>query len=269
MKQSTKSHLGLLCLSLVFLNACGQADAIIDAVTAKPSLTQLVDQSVNQASTAMSGAVFQLQTQTGANPVGAFVGGGAGNKAISSLPGYHKFPLSQLSTITFEAKRTTGSTLLYLNLIVDLDCTLDEDLSNTTAATIANIRANRKILSVDQFTVVALDDSYSSYTVNAIDSIWLAVGTAGGLPANNPGGTLITFLATYPNACIINGVADDGGMGREVGVGCQTGAGLATSAPAYCGKLVNGIVFAVGSSSTATQETWLIRKIKVNSTEYQ
>jgi hypothetical protein len=261
----------LICASS--LSACGNAKIEVvsggSTPTPTPGLVQVIDHSVNFASATYSGGLLSVRTEaTSASPVGSYVGGGTGNKSIAGLPMFDRLPLSSLTSISYEAKSIAGSGGIYLNLIVDLDCVANEDFS-TASFTIANARSNRKILLVDLWTVTALDDGYSSYSVAATDSRWLAVGGSGGLPGTDPGQPLSTFVASYPNACILNGISADGGVGRAVGTGCQTGAGLATSAPGYCGKSASGVLFVLGGSTSLSLSEWAIRKITVNSTALQ
>ncbi|MGE0763379.1 MAG: hypothetical protein AB7N80_08875 [Bdellovibrionales bacterium] len=269
-------HLQQLCFisAVGFLVACGGGGGTgagggnTPAETA--TLADVQDQSVNLASVeVIDGRILMTTVPTGANPIGQFLGAGIGNKAIASFDDHHRFPIAQLSRIIYEAKSITGSNPPYLNLMVDLDCVLDEDLTTGTSLLIADIRNRRKIILVETFAQTALDDGYVGYTINATDSNWLAVGGAGGLPGAAPGQPLSTFVASFPDACIINGAVDDPGLGRAVGPGCQTGAALSNLDPAYCGDPYNGIAFVLGDSTNLAANQWNIRKITVNNTDYQ
>lgn len=229
-------------------------------------LTDFVDQSINNAGVDVINMDLYLTTiSSPANPIGAFVGGGQGNKAMAGLDSYDRYALSQLNSISFEAKSNSSSGSMYLNLLVDLDCVLNE----STTATIADIRANRKILIADTFIETPKDDGYVEYSITKNTPNWLAVGGAGGLPASGPGATLTTFIANYPNACIVNANTADGGLGREVGAGCQTAAPLATTAPGYCGKSTHGILFILGDSVNLNFHQWMVRKISINNFVYR
>lgn len=255
----------LLAASLIQCAGSGPTAASgSNSPTATGSISDMVDHSVNNASVDLLGDELVLTTiATPQSPIGAFVGGGRGNKVLAGMPDYHRFALSQLESIAFESKNVSASGYMYLNLIVDLDCQLNESAS----ATIADLRANRKVLVVNTFTETAKDSGYTSYAIAKGDAHWLQVG-GGALPANEPGAPLSAFLSSHPNACIVNSTSADGGLPREVGTGCQTGAALATTAPGYCGRAVSGILFILGDSTTLTQNNWKLRKVTVNNKAY-
>ena len=265
------SHIVMIIIFTIGLVACSQKMNVVanrggsNTPSEIDSLASVLDESINNAGVNLINQDLILTTiASPANPVGAFVGGGQGNKSLAGLADFDRFALAELNKISFEAKTLSSSGYMYLNLVVDLDCVLDE----SDTATIADLRANRKILIASIFTQTAKDNDYREYSILKDDAHWLAVGGAGGLPSSEPGGTLGTFIASYPNACIVNVTSADGGLGRQVGVGCQTGAALATTAPGYCGKPTSGVLLILGDSVNLSAHEWSVRKITINNHEY-
>jgi len=98
-----------LPLAVLLLDGCGIAVRAVTGPAAPPALTDLIDASINSASAAMNGPARELVNEaSAAHPVGAFVGGGTGNKAILEIPGFDRLPIGALRTITAEAVRTVG-----------------------------------------------------------------------------------------------------------------------------------------------------------------
>jgi hypothetical protein len=215
-------------------------------------LSSLQNQSVNNATATYSNGLISIAGLSNTTvPVGSFVGGGTGHKPILGVPGFHQLKLSNLKSISYESKLNSGVLPLYLNLQIDLDCNLNEDI---TTALISDIRLNRKIIVVNLFTATPVDSGYTEYKVQDSDSMWSIVGgPIGGLPAHTSGtgAALTTFLITYPNVCVIDGTVTDGGLKRNASnLTCVTGAGLPTSAPAYCGATHSGILVLAGGSTS-------------------
>ena len=78
-------------------------------------------------------------------------------------------------------------------------------------------------------------------------------------------------FATYPNACIVDGISGDGGLWRNTTIApatCNTGAGLLATAPATCALPHAGALVAVGGSTNLTVQNWDMNLVRVNNRYY-
>lgn len=203
------------------------------------------------------------------NPVGSFVGGGQGNKAILQLNQFDKLKLSDLNYIDIEYKTIIagGGNVPYLNLVVDLDCIFDEDLN---VLTLSQLRARRRVVvwhSLFAGSSVATDNGFTIYSSSNTQNGFAIVGAPQLGMSANPSSyqTLNQFdFTTYPNACIINGVNGDGGLPRNTSnATCNTGAALPGTASADCGKNMTGIFVNTGDSMNTANYSVQIRKITI------
>jgi hypothetical protein len=200
---------------------------------------------------------------TAANPAGRFVGGGTGNKAIVQLDGFDGLKLSDLAGVELDAKLVTGAASnFYMNFLVDLDCVKNEDL---TTMTIADIRANRRIIVWIPGAGVVQPDGYTRYNVSPTDSQWLIVGSPTLSMGPNPSGPATPLgLTGFPNACIVDGVSADGGLPRNLNVpACVTGAALPTTASASCGAAHKGALILLGDSNNLAAKTYNVKRVKI------
>jgi len=201
------------------------------------------------------------------NPIGSFVGGGRGNKAILQLNQFNRLKLSELNYIGIEYKTiiASGGNVPYLNLVIDLDCVFDEDVN---ALTLNELRARRRIIvwhslfagsnstDVNGFTKYESYSNQNGFAIVGAPQLGMSAN-----PSNYQ--TLNQFdFTTYPDACIINGVNGDGGLPRNVSNPvCNTGASLAGTVTADCGKNMNGIFVNVGDSMNTSNYSVQIKNI--------
>jgi hypothetical protein len=253
------------------------ADAVItaSAVAAMPQL--------NSASLSVDGGVLTMRTNTTtvANAIGAFVGGGRGNKAVLQIPGLHGTKLSDLKNVSFEVRFVDGRRNLapYFNLLVDLTC---NKAAPAPGATLADMRAQRRMV---LFTPAAPGgsyitnppgtDSFSTISFTNESAGWYMTGSPalGMVPHTNTTatGSLTAFdFAQYPDACIVDGVSGDGGLFRDAAANaeCGTAAGLAGTAPAACGKAHAGALLSISDSESAAGREWQVRSLKINARSY-
>jgi len=203
------------------------------------------------------------------NPVGSFVGGGQGNKAILQLNQFDRMKLSDLNYVDIEYKTIIagGGNVPYLNFVVDLDCVFDEDLS---VLTLTQLRARRRVIvwhSLFAGSSTATDSGFTKYSSANSQNGFAIVGTPQLGMSANPSSyqTLSQFdFTTYPNACIVNGVNGDGGLPRNTSnATCNTGAALPGTASADCGKNMAGIFVNTGDSMNTANYSVQIRKITI------
>jgi hypothetical protein len=206
-----------------------------------------------------------LTPATAANPVGAFVGGGTGNKAIVGLSGFAGMKLTDLGGLEFDVKLVAGPlNNFYMNFIVDLDCSADEV---PTALTIADIRARRRVViwNPDIASGYAVGSGYTRYAAAFNSNQWNIVGTPNlGMQTNlSPPGPL-TPLTGFPFACIVDGVSADGGLPRNTAVpACNTGAALAGTDSAHCGLSTAGALLLLGDSVNLTAREIWVKRLRV------
>ncbi len=239
---------------------------------------------LNLATAAVSGGVVAMKTQAGTSPVGAYVGGGNGNKAVLQLAGFEGMKLKDfkgmdiewraLSTLPTNAAPDEG--YISLNMMIDLQCSTTP-LAST--ATLADARARYRVLTFDPFytalqPTVTVSSTFSTMAITPETGGWRISG--GSVDGNDTGveetvhGSqfkLSSFNHTaYPNACIVAGAAGDGGMFRDktADAACDTMSGLLGTAPAKCSKAHAGIWLFLGHSGFSKVSSWEVRKVKVN-----
>lgn len=212
--------------------------------------------------------VLQISTPvTAANPAGRYVGGGTGNKAIVGLDGFDGLKLTDLGSVTLDAKVITGGTSnFYMNFLVDLDCVKNEDV---TTMTIADIRANRRIIVWIPGAGALQPDGYTRYNVSPTDAQWLIVGAPTlGVGPNPSGPATALSLTGFPNACIVDGISADGGLPRNTSLAaCVSGAGLSSTASASCGLAHKGALILLGDSNNLTAKTYNVKRVKIKDRE--
>lgn len=234
---------------------------------------------LNKAALAASGDELTLSLQAGTNPVGAFVGGGNGNKAILQLPGLAGTKLRDFKSMAMDVKGPTlvGSrnVYAYVNMLVDLQC---DGTPLPANATLNDVRAKRRILiydpyvkyvqqastplSASAFTTVEFDFASPGWRISAGTSVGSGVAINPNYVGNE---TLENFdFATYPNACIVDAASGDGGMFRNAAAdpACGTTSGLAATAPATCGKSHSGVMVILGDSNTDVAVEWKVKNIR-------
>ena len=242
---------------------------------------------LNNASLAVSAGVLNMTLASGTSPVGSYVGGGNGNKAVLQLPGLTGTKLKDLKDITMQlsgpSSATNGSSTknvyAYMNFTVDLDCSA---APLAASATLDEVRARRRIFIYDPF-VNFIQQAPSAISATDLSTIrftrstpgWrVSAGTSVGTgvainPAYIGNETLDGFdFTNHPNACIVDGVTGDGGMFRDksADAACDTTAGLAPTAPARCGKPYRGAIVVLGDSGTDVPVQWKLKKVRVNTT---
>lgn len=232
---------------------------------------------LNKASLAASGDTLTMSLQEGDNPVGAFVGGGKGNKAVLQLPGLAGTKLADFKSMSMDVKGPTtagGKNIYaYVNLTVDLQC---DGTPLPANATLEQVRAKRRILIYDPYvhyvqhgTPPLNDSAFTTMNFDFITPGWrISAGIPVGGVAVNPNyhgdETLESFdFATYPNACIVDGITGDAGVFRDKTVdGCDTGAALDSTKPATCGKPYSGVTVILGDSNTIAAASWQVKNIR-------
>jgi hypothetical protein len=148
---------------------------------------------LNKAHLASAAGVLSMKLDAGANAVGAYVGGGAGNKAVLQLPGLAGTKVSDLKRIELELKGDAGGIgqglpYAYLNFTVDLHCDATPLAAN---ATLADVRARRRILVFDtyyHFMQAANEISTSAFSAIAITPATPGWRISGGTPRGHGGG---------------------------------------------------------------------------------
>ena len=240
---------------------------------------------LNKSSMSTTGGVLSMTLGAGLNPVGAFVGGGAGNKAVLQLPGLTGTRVADFKSMSLElqADNAVGvgffpagpaKPYVYVNLMIDLQCDATPLPAN---ATIAQVQARRRFLIFDPlYKFIQQDNAISTTEFSTIRftpstggwraSAGVPLGSQVALSSNPYLGTetLDTFdFATYPNACVTEGISADGGMYRDAAAdpACNTAAGLPGSAPAICGKAHSGAIVVLGTSSTDVAVNWQVKKV--------
>lgn len=214
-----------------------------DTALVLPSLADILDHSVNQASTTLytdpdtSGAALWVQTQEGVNDAGGFNGAGIGNKAIAGIPGFDGLALSELGTVHMSARHASGAQEIYLNLLLDLACD-GEDV--------------RILVVTDLGDAPPDDQGYSEVSITSEAPIWRAVG---GIDDILPGhldpepGSLTPVLSAYPAACLRDVDTQDGGM------------------PAN--QVTRSVLWVLGDSSSNSANSWYIRALEVAGVRFE
>lgn len=222
------------------------------------------------------GLLTMAAPATAAQPIGALVGGGTGNKAVLQFSGLNGMKLADLKSLEIMAQHISGNTNLgpYFNFIVDLQC-------NTAlpGSTIGDLRTRRVIgFSPGVASLYTSDFSTGMRTLSITDKTpgWFIVGTPLlGVPApnSNNGNPLAGVdgfdFATYPNACIVDGPSGDAGLFRErTAAGCDTGAALTAADPARCAKSHAGAILVMGDSVSVAARQWKLQSVSIAGRKY-
>ena len=266
----------------------GTATLVLPNTTVITSAKVAAMPQLNSASLAISANVLFMKTYTTtSSPVGAYVGGGNGNKALLQLPGLTGMKLKDFVEMKMELKnvsalpKAAGSNVppyLSVNVMIDLNC---NQSALPTNATIADARSRHRLLTFDPFYEFIQGvpgsispDAFKTITFTPNTRGWRISGGAvdgdadtGVMEGNYTGQETLTFNFTqYPDACIVDGVSADGGLFRDKAADaqCNTSAGLATTAPASCGKAHTGVFVFVGDSGKLAAGEWLVRKLSIN-----
>lgn len=239
---------------------------------------------LNNAALSLSDGVLTMKTNaSAASPVGAYVGGGVGNKAVLQLPGLAGTKLRDLKSLSVELQlvhhnvppQSSGAPYYgnapYFNFLIDLDC---NQAALPDSATIADARARRRhvvfninydapgAVSTTTFVVQSATSTDIGWAMSGSPTLGLTLNASG-----TPPGTLSSFdFASYPNACIVDGVSADAGLWRDktAAPDCNTASALATTAPAKCGRAYSGVILNLGDSSNLYDMEWKVRKVQVN-----
>lgn len=237
---------------------------------------------INKASLSIEEGLLKMSLGAGSNPVGEFVGGGTGNKAVLQLAGLNGMKLRDLHSMTVELQgdeagvtKTPVSPYVAINLTIDPQCSAEPIPSD---ATLNQLRERRRILSFDPYyhfiqpaprlsseelTVMTVTPATPGWRPSAGSAI-LGRSQPDFNP-NNHAGRLDEFdFESYPEACIVDGATGDAGMYRDVAAeNCATNNALDGTAPARCGLTYSGALIFLGSSSATQASNWLVKEIKV------
>ncbi|HRK08960.1 MAG TPA: hypothetical protein PLZ57_14425 [Pseudobdellovibrionaceae bacterium] len=249
----------LLCAALSFLtSACGRSNAVLLEAQA-PGEVQPVstdgrstlpkdfyDQSVNSASVRVgldgvtdSSKALQFRILGGTHAAGAFNGSGTGNRAILAIGKFSRTRLADLGEISFDAKVTSGSEQIDVQLQLDLNC--DGQYLEVVRAKASDLGAGLNV-----------GNGYTRYSIDALQNNWTAVDGDLVDPVS-PGVTMLfmlgapqslsNILASYPHTCIRN---------------AATGAlGLPASLP------TGGVQLVMGESHTTAAGNAFVRRVKI------
>ena len=236
---------------------------------------------INRGSISTEGGLLTMALAAGGNPVGGFVGGGTGNKAVLQLGGLAGTKLKDLDAVEIEMKgdaagvtaSSSTAPYVYLNLTIDLEC---RGQAVDQSATLAQVSARRRILTFDTFyEFIQRSPALSSTEMRTImitprtpgwrASAGIPIGTVpiGGNYSGNE--TLEGFdFASYPDACIVDGATGDAGLGRskEEPV-CDTAFALSGADPAKCSIPYSGGILVLGSSGTTDASMWQVHRVSV------
>ncbi len=226
--------------------------------------------------TVANGVLTMAAPSTAAQPVGAFVGGGTGNKAVLQLHGLNGLKLAELKSIEIVGRHISGNTNLapYFNFIVDLHCS-----TSSPGPTIGDLRQRRVIgfsPGTAELYTHAFETALTRLSITDETPGWYIVGTPQlGVPAPNSNGGhplsgVNTFdFASYPNACIVDGPSGDGGLFRQKEEpGCDTGAALTPGDPARCAKPHAGALVTMGDSVSTAAREWEIQTVSIAGRRY-
>lgn len=186
-------------------------DAGLDGSASLPAGT--ATETANQSALTTLADGLELSTPaTGPNPVGAFNGGGTGNKLFLGFSGFAGTSPLALSAITLRARRDRGNAQLYLNLQVDCDGdgVFDPSVDGIVVVDSGMVPA------------LALGATFTDVTILASDPVFTIVG--GGLFPNGQSkcglyshlgneGRPLTDLP--PTAVLWDGSTGDNGMPKN------------------------------------------------------
>src|SRR5690606_38075691 len=157
------------------------------------------------------------------NTVGAFVGGGTGNKAVLQLAGLNGMKLRDLHSMTVELQgdpagvaKTPVAPYVAINLTIDPLCSADPIPAD---ATLNQLRERRRILSFDPY--YHFIQAAPRLSSEALTVMTVTPSTPGWRPSagfailgksqpdfnpDNHAGKLDAFdFDSYPDACIVDG----------------------------------------------------------------
>jgi hypothetical protein len=209
-----------------------------------------------------------LTTRTGLNLVGAYNGGGVGNKAILGIQGFNGMPVGELNTIEFiwremEAAHTNPLALrVYVNLIIEPDpigfpgvykiLTIQDTLGvvNVIPTPIGPGRWDYKWPTDANKLFLCVNPAGLPAPPNPVLSVW--TNPPPGVPfftaVDNTYFTqtfrLADIVAAYPNAILVDASSGDGGLPNS--------------------SVIPAFLVVVGDSSNALLSSRLIEQVKVN-----
>lgn len=254
----------LAVLNAALSLACSRENKIYSDPSVSSSLTPVAttpsnlpedffNQSVNRASveiqpeTVSSDArAIRFQTETGANPVGAFNGAGTGNSAILGISSWSGLPVTQAEPLTFDAKNYVGSLKISVSLQIDLSC---------DGADIRVVRASGT--DIESQPTIALGDGYVRFAASLDAPIWLSrsqpiLDPVSGdtlLSDSGPSSSLQALLAKYPAACLKTAAT----TAAELPLGIPTAA----------------ILWSLGDDTTINANVVFARRLTVGSEIYE
>ncbi|MDN4588226.1 hypothetical protein DBA29_06890 [Xenophilus aerolatus] len=239
---------------------------------------------LNSASLGISGGVLSLNTGSGlASAVGAFVGGGVGNKAVLQLPGFDGLKVRDFKSIEIEmqpdAAYAPGQGLPYVSFdfVVDMQCGQPPLAAD---ATLAQARVRYRTVTYDTYYQylqpggehdgTLVPGQFSTMVITPQSRGWrVSAGTPIGstdINGSETGQTALDVAALPADACFADAATGDGGMFRNAAAApaCALAAGLATDAPAACGAAYRGAYLFLGSSSNPHASSWQVRSMSYN-----
>lgn len=231
---------------------------------------------LNKASLSADAGILSMKLEAANhNDVGAFVGGGVGNKAVLQLPGFAGMKLRDFKRMEIDVRgdsHTQGLAprLFYVNLTVDLNCDSSPLPEN---ATLEALRTRRRVVVFDPFYPHTTQISSTEFTTVAFTPGtpgWRIVGAAVGALTSSQSNAQTLDQGfnenSYPDACIVDGATGDAGMFRNRTVeSCATKAALLPSDAAACAAPYRGAVLALGDSVTVDASAWSVESIRVES----
>ena len=249
-----------------------------DALAAMPQL--------NKGSLSTAAGTLTMTLGSGSNNVGAFVGGGTGNKAVLQLQGLNGMKLHDLKSISIDlqgdAAGVTASPVspyVSVNLTIDLQCST---APVPAEATLADLTARRRILSFDPYYYfIQASQRLSSSEVRTMAitpatpgwriSAGAPVGSVAVAPNYQGTETLEGFdYEAYPDACVVDGATGDAGMFRNTAeASCAIDTALAGTASASCGLPYSGGLLFLGSSSAVEASQWQVHRVTIESNRSQ
>ena len=239
---------------------------------------------LNQASLSIAQGVLSMTTGSGpAAPVGAFVGGGTGNKAVLQLPGFDGLKVRDFKNIKIEMQPDPGYVHTQYLPYIAFDFVIDTQCGQPPLgadASIADARVRYRTVTYDTYYQFLSPGGqhYGELTPGQFSTVVITPQTPGwrsspGTPiggtdvsGSETGGTPLDVDALPAEACFADAAPADGGMFRdkEALPACDTAAGLGTTAPAACGAPYRGAYLFLGSSSNQASSTWQVRSLQYN-----
>lgn len=240
---------------------------------------------LNEASLAITSGTLSMTTGTSTSPVGTYVGGGTGNKAVLQLPGLNGLKVKDFKGIEIEwqadpnyASTPTIKPYVSFDFVIDMQCGAPA-LGNS--ATLEDARVRYRTVTYDSYyQLMQPGGSLLDQVSGSEFRIFKLLPSTGGWRSStgiklglterqdeNPftGNTPFDINATeLANACFIDTTPGDGGMFRSADASCASAGGLPTTAPASCGGSYRGAYLFVGSSGNVLASTWQVKSLKYN-----